>query len=89
MYPWTHATRHYPFYIRYGVVHYAVANMPGAAPRTFAYTLTNGLPIADSGIDWAAENDRAFKKGINTYKGKLTYKAVAEALSMPRCETFP
>ena len=87
-------THHAPFYILHGVVHYAVSNMPGAVPRTSTYALTNvtlgyGLSIADLGIDQAAENDRVLRKGVNTYKGKLTCRAVAEAFSMPCSENIP
>jgi alanine dehydrogenase len=73
-----------PTYEKHGVVHYAVANMPGAVPRTSTIGLTNvtvpyALQIANKGYQKAcAENDALFK-GINTLDGFVTYKAVAEA----------
>ncbi len=76
-----------PTYRVYDVIHYCVTNMPGAVPRTSTFALTNvtlgyGLMIADWGIDKAIERDKALRKGVNLYKGKLTYKAVAEAFGM-------
>lgn len=84
-------THHDPTYIEHGVVHYCVGNMPGAVPRTSTYALTNatlgyGLALADQGVDAAIDADEAVKKGINTYKGKLTCKAVAEAFDMEHSE---
>jgi alanine dehydrogenase len=65
------------------VLHYCVANMPGAVPRTSTFALTNAtlpyaLKLAAKGID-AVHDDPGFKAGVNTYKGKLTYEAVAVA----------
>lgn len=76
-----------PTYRVYDVVHYCVTNMPGAVPRTSTYALTNvtlgyGLMIADLGIEQAIAKDKALRKGVNLYKGKITYKAVAEAFNM-------
>jgi len=73
-----------PTYEKYGVVHYAVANMPGAVPRTATIALTNvtvpyGIEIANKGIDLAAFSIPALKKGINVIGGKITFKAVADA----------
>lgn len=73
-----------PFYIKHGVIHYAVANMPGAVPRTSTMALTNAtlpyvLKIADKGPEKAMQEDGALRKGLNVYKGKLTLSAVAEA----------
>lgn len=79
-----HITTHEkPTYIRHGVVHYAVANMPGAVPRTSTFALTNAtlpyiLRIADLGLTEALKTDPALRKGLNTYLGKLTNHAVAE-----------
>lgn len=61
--------------------------MPGAVPNTSTHALTNAtrpypLKIADMGLVEAAKKDAALAKGINTYKGKLTNEAVAEALKM-------
>ncbi|MHB1406704.1 MAG: alanine dehydrogenase [Desulfitobacteriaceae bacterium] len=73
-----------PTYERYGVVHYAVANMPGAVARTSTIALTNvtvqyGVQIANKGYRQAAVDNKAIKKGINVIDGKVTFKAVAEA----------
>lgn len=73
-----------PTYVKHGVVHYAVANMPGAVPRTSTIGLTNNtvpyaLQIANKGVKEACLNNLALQKGINTYDGFVTYKAVAEA----------
>jgi alanine dehydrogenase len=67
-----------------GIIHYCVANMPGAVPRTSTFALTNEtLPyvqtIADSGLLKAIQKDPALKRGLNTFKGKLTNKEVALA----------
>jgi len=82
--PTTHSN---PTYCVHDVVHYCVANMPGAVPRTSTYALTNvtlsyGLTIAGKGIDNAMAMDRAIRLGVNVYLGKVTYKAVADAFSM-------
>lgn len=76
-----------PTYIVDGVVHYAVANMPGAVPRTSTFALTNStlsyaLALADKGVDRAISEDPALKKGVNILNKKLTYRAVAEAFNM-------
>ena len=73
-----------PYYIKYGVVHYSVANMPGAVPRTSTFALTNAtlpyaLKIADAGAEGAMKADPALMKGLNVYKGVLTYEPIAEA----------
>jgi len=73
-----------PTYEKHGVVHYAVANMPGAVPKTASLSLTNvtlpyALTIANKGIQKAAQDNEAIYKGINTVAGHVTYKAVAEA----------
>ncbi len=72
-----------PIYIKHGVVHYAVANMPGAVPRTSTIALTNNtvpyaLQIANKGYKQACIENEALKKGINTLEGHVVYKAVAE-----------
>ena len=76
-----------PVYIKHGVVHYSVANMPGAVARTSTYALTNvtlgyGLDIANKGYFKAIQENRSLRKGINVVNGKLTYKAVAESLNI-------
>lgn len=88
----THATTHSdPVYYVDGVLHYGVANMPGAVPRTSTFALSNAtlhyaLKIADQGLETAAAKDPALQKGINTYQGKLVYQPVAEAFNMEYAE---
>lgn len=83
-----HATTHSnPTYIVDGVVHYGVANMPGAVPRTSTLALSNAtLPyvvkLAELGPQAALAADPGFAKGLNTFAGKLTYAAVAEAFGL-------
>ncbi len=77
--PTTHSD---PTYVEEGVVHYCVANMPGAVPRTSTYALTNvtlpyALTIANKGVVRAMRDDEALRAGVNTYKGRLTSLAVA------------
>jgi alanine dehydrogenase len=82
-----HPTTHDdPTFTVHGVIHYCVANMPGAVARTSTFALNNatlayGVRIADQGIVAAAAADRHLAKGINTYKGKITHKAVAAAVN--------
>ncbi|MCF8012073.1 MAG: alanine dehydrogenase [Clostridiales bacterium] len=76
-----------PVYEKYGVVHYAVANIPGAVPRTSTIALTNlTLPyivkLANKGWIKAVKEDNLFALGVNTVNGKLTYKAVADSLGL-------
>jgi alanine dehydrogenase len=83
--PTTHAE---PTYEVDGIVHYCVANMPGAVPITSTKALTNvTLPyveaIADKGLAAAVADDPALAKGVNVLAGKVTYAAVAEAHGMP------
>jgi alanine dehydrogenase len=73
-----------PTYVKHGVVHYAVANMPGAVPRTSTLALTNvtipyALQIANKGYRDACLQNEALLKGINTLNGSITYEAVAKA----------
>lgn len=73
-----------PTYIKHDVLHYAVANMPGAVPRTSTLALTNvtvpfAEKIASNGVVKACLNDEALLKGINTLDGFVTYHAVARA----------
>lgn len=75
-----------PTYEKYGVVHYAVANMPGAVPRTSTLALTNvtvpyALQIANKGVKQAITDNKALALGVNTVGGAITYKAVAQDLS--------
>jgi alanine dehydrogenase len=81
----SHVTTHSdPTYVVDGVVHYCVGNMPGAVPHTSTYALTNvTLPyaaaIASAGLDEAVAADAALARGVNVYRGELTYQQVAEA----------
>ena len=73
-----------PTYVKHGVVHYAVANMPGAVPQTSTTALTNvtvpyALQIANKGYKKACLDNVSLQKGINTMEGHVTYKAVADA----------
>lgn len=73
-----------PYFVKHGVIHYSVGNMPGAVPRTSTMALTNAtmpyaLKIANLGVEKAMQEDEALRKGLNVYKGKLTIKAVADA----------
>lgn len=84
----THPTTHSnPTFLVDGVVHYCVANMPGAVPRTSTYALSNAtLPytvkLANMGAEAALQADPALARGMNTYRGKITYPAVAEAFDL-------
>ncbi len=81
----THPTFHdNPTYVVDGVVHYCVANMPGAVARTSTFALTNAtlpyaLKIANLGYEVALKSDPALMKGLNTYFGNLVCRPVAEA----------
>ena len=75
-------THENPYFMKHDVVHYSVANMPGAVPRTSTFALTNvtlpyALQIANKGAEKAMKENSALMKGLNVYKGKTTYKAVA------------
>lgn len=74
-----------PVYVEEGVIHYCVTNMPGAVPHTSTLALANAtLPYAlklASGLEKAVK-DKALAKGVNTFKGKLTNRGVAEAFEM-------
>lgn len=77
-----------PTYEKYGVVHYAVANMPGAVARTSTLALTNvtvpfARAIARYGAEEAMRRDPALARGLNVYRGQVTYQAVAESHSLP------
>src|SRR5690606_18645395 len=81
-----------PTYVVDGVVHYCVANMPGAAPRTSSEALNNatlpfGLALADHGLK-ALERDPHLARGLNVHRGKITYPAVAEALGMDYVDPY-
>lgn len=85
----SHPTTHTnPIYTVEDIVHYAVANIPGAVPYTSTIALTNAtLPyaivIADKGWKEACKNDRGLAEGVNMVDGKVTFKAVAQAWDLP------
>jgi alanine dehydrogenase len=86
-----HPTTHEdPVYTRHGVVHYAVANMPGAVPRTSTLALTNAtlpyvLALAGKGWKRAVEEDPALARGVNVVAGRITNPGVAEAHGLCCC----
>ncbi len=89
----SHATTHDdPTFVVDGVVHYCVANMPGAAPRTSSEALVHaalpfGLHIADRGLD-ALKEDPHLAKGLNVLKGQITHPAVAQAVGKTFMDPF-
>lgn len=85
----THAD---PTYVVDGVVHYCVANMPGAAPRTSSEALVHatlpfGLALADEGMD-ALTTNRHLARGLNVLAGQITHPAVAQALGKPSSDPY-
>ena len=77
-----------PVYLDEGVIHYGVTNIPGDVPMTSTYALTNvtlryAMELANKGFDRALRESEALRLGLNTYQGKVTYSAVAEALNLP------
>lgn len=77
-----------PTFVKHGIVHYTVANMPGAVPRTSTIALTNNtvpyaLQIANKGYIRACLDNEALKRGVNTIDGKVVYRAVADAQGLP------
>lgn len=88
----SHPTTHSdPVYTVDGVVHYAVANIPGAVPYTSTLALTHAtlpyaLRLADKGWRAACAQDPGLAEGVNMVDGKITYKAVAEAWNLPYTE---
>ncbi len=85
----SHATTHSaPTFVVDGIVHYAVANIPGAVPFTSTLALTNAtlpyaLRLADMGWKAACRADAGLAKGVNIVDGQVTFKAVAEAWNLP------
>jgi len=76
-----------PVFVVDGVVHYCVANMPGAVSLTSTYALTNatlgyGIKIANMGVEEASKSDPGLALGVNCYKGKLTCEEVARDFGM-------
>ena len=90
----SHPTTHtHPTYMVDGIVHYCVANMPGAVPVTSTRALTNAtlpyvLHVADAGVAQASRENPGLAKGVNVVGGKLTYQPVAEATGQPYTELF-
>jgi len=85
--PTTHSE---PTFVEYDVVHYCVTNIPGAVGRTSSYALTNVtlsyiLELANKGWKKAMRKNPALLKGLNIADGKVTFKAIAEALNMEYC----
>ena len=81
-------THDHPTFVKHGVVHYTVANMPGAVPRTSTVALTNNtvpyaLQIANKGFVKACLTNPALKLGLNTLEGHVVYEAVAESQGLP------
>ncbi|MEQ8377526.1 alanine dehydrogenase [Parvibaculum sp.] len=85
----SHATTHAePTYVKHDVVHYCVANMPGAVARTSTFALNNAtlpftLALADKGYRQAMLDNPHLLAGLNIHKGELTYRAVSDALGVP------
>ncbi len=76
-----------PTYVVDGIIHYCVANVPGAVPRTSAIALSNAtypyaLKLANLGVDKAVSTDSALAKGVNVYKGKLVHQDIAETFGL-------
>jgi len=80
-------THENPTFKKHGVVHYCVANMPGAVARTSTFALTNettswGVTLANLGVEKAVKKYKPLELGVNCYKGALVYKAVADSLGL-------
>lgn len=89
--PTTHSN---PIFLVDDVVHYCVANMPGAYARTSTFALNNvtikyGLELADKGVEQACKENHVLCKGLNTYKGTLTCTPVGEAFGMQNACKLP
>ena len=83
--PTTHSD---PVYVEEGIVHYCVANIPGAVPNTSTLALTNAtlryaIALADKGWQQACKDDPALAKGLNIVDGKIVFKAVADVFNLP------
>ena len=81
-------THRQPIYLEENVVHYCVTNMPAIVPNTSTYALTNstlsyGLQLANRGFPQALVRDKALRKGLNTFDGKVTHEGVASAFNLP------
>jgi len=83
--PTTHSN---PVYVKHGVIHYAVANIPSVVARTSTFALTNvtlpyALELANKGLVQAVREDLALARGVNVLDGKITHQALAESLGLP------
>ena len=84
-----HATTHSnPTYMVGDIVHYGVANMPGAVPRTSTLALTNAtllyvVRLANEGVQAAVQDDRGLANGVSVWRGKVVCEGVAETLDVP------
>jgi alanine dehydrogenase len=83
--PTTHSD---PVYIEQGIVHYCVANIPGAVPNTSTLALTNAtlryaIALADKGWQKACKEDSALAKGLNIVEGRVVFKAIADVFGLP------
>ena len=83
--PTTHSN---PAYVVHGVVHYCVTNMPGAVPHTSTLALTNAtlpyvMKLAQMGVVAAIKADAGIREGVNTFRGQVTYAAVAQSQGKP------
>ncbi len=83
--PTTHS---HPTYVVDDVVHYCVTNMPGAVARTSTFALSNVttssvLALADKGLRQVLSEDPHLRDGLNVHAGRITYRAVADALKLP------
>jgi alanine dehydrogenase len=86
--PTTHAD---PVFTMDGVIHYCVANMPGAVPRTSTYALNHAtlpfvLEMAQRGVMEALRTNAGLRDGLNIFRGKVTRREVAEALGYAHCD---
>lgn len=89
----TPTTHENPTFVIDGIVHYCVANMPGAVPYTSTIALTNAtlpyaLQLADHGWKQACQANEALRKGLNVVKGKVVYQGVADAFNLPMNDVF-
>src|SRR5690606_28455603 len=88
----SHPTTHdAPTYEVDGIIHYCVANMPGAVARTSTFALTNAtlprvLELADKGVAQAMADDVHLRNGLNVHAGRITHRAVADVLSLPHTQ---
>ena len=86
--PTTHSD---PVYTEEGIIHYCVANIPGAIPNTSTLALTNAtlkyaVALADKGWQQACKDDEALAKGLNIVEGRVTFKPVADLYGLPFCK---